>query len=324
MLAAATQDGLSADLTPMLYIGNVGAVQLANPNAQIITYDRDESGQQLEEHDSTAYTAFAPPGARLGLLTSGKSTAVLGAASWGGSQDTSMLPTWNSLQPRTDGYHISGLTIQGVRAYDPTSSQWTTPDAYAGDVHDPMSQEPFMWNGNNPINFSDPSGFAAINESMLADLIGSGEASSALDSGAGANTPPSPDDDPANGTYTLEQAGIAAARAYTSYADHHLNKDLEADATIACSGAGTGCQYGAYQTSGASNQTTVTFNARTDGRLYFGWWHTHPAYMGSNEQSLADHQLEMQGGCGGVPDSLAAYRCLRRLEPRSANRPGEA
>jgi RHS repeat-associated protein len=62
---------------------------------------------------------------------------------------------------REDGYQIEDLTIQGVRAYDPTTSQWTAPDAYAGDVHDPMSQKPFMWNGNNPIAFSDPSGYVA-------------------------------------------------------------------------------------------------------------------------------------------------------------------
>jgi hypothetical protein len=28
------------------------------------------------------------------------------------------------------------------------------------DVHDPMSQKPFLWNNNNPIAFRDPSGYA--------------------------------------------------------------------------------------------------------------------------------------------------------------------
>jgi hypothetical protein len=36
--------------------------------------------------------------------------------------------------------------------------QWTTPDAYAGDVHDPMTQKPFMWDRNNPYQYADPSG----------------------------------------------------------------------------------------------------------------------------------------------------------------------
>jgi hypothetical protein len=38
-------------------------------------------------------------------------------------------------------------------------SRATSPDAYAGDVHNPASQKPFMWNNNNPVQFSDPSGY---------------------------------------------------------------------------------------------------------------------------------------------------------------------
>ena len=45
---------------------------------------------------------------------------------------------------REDGYSVRGLTIQGVRSYDSNTEQWTTPDAYKGDVHDPMSQ----WDGS--------------------------------------------------------------------------------------------------------------------------------------------------------------------------------
>ena len=62
---------------------------------------------------------------------------------------------------RSDGYSDGINTFQGVRAYDPNMNQWTTPDAYAGDVHDPMSQKPYMWNGNNPVQYSDPSGYEA-------------------------------------------------------------------------------------------------------------------------------------------------------------------
>jgi len=48
---------------------------------------------------------------------------------------------------------------KGVRTSDPTIGQWNAPDAYAGDVHDPMSQKPYMWNQNNPYAYSDPSGY---------------------------------------------------------------------------------------------------------------------------------------------------------------------
>jgi YD repeat-containing protein len=64
--------------------------------------------------------------------------------------------------PRADGLTDGFDTIQGVRSYDNTSGSWTTPDAYAGDVHDPMSQKSFLWNGNNPVSYADPSGYDTI------------------------------------------------------------------------------------------------------------------------------------------------------------------
>ncbi|HTU69158.1 MAG TPA: DUF6531 domain-containing protein [Candidatus Baltobacteraceae bacterium] len=60
---------------------------------------------------------------------------------------------------RIDGYFVSGITVQGARAYDPNTQQWTSPDPYKGDVNDPNSQRPYMWNNNNPIVYSDPSGY---------------------------------------------------------------------------------------------------------------------------------------------------------------------
>ena len=60
---------------------------------------------------------------------------------------------------RADGYAMVGGLVQGARTYDPTSGQWLTPDPYAGDIRDPLSQKPFMWNNNNPVQWSDPSGY---------------------------------------------------------------------------------------------------------------------------------------------------------------------
>ena len=51
------------------------------------------------------------------------------------------------------------ISIQGVRAVDGNLTQWTTPDAYAGSVHDPASQKPYMYEGNNSYAYSDPSGY---------------------------------------------------------------------------------------------------------------------------------------------------------------------
>jgi hypothetical protein len=58
-----------------------------------------------------------------------------------------------------DGFETLFGTIQGTRISDPYNATWTTPDAYAGNVHDPMTQKPFMWNGNNPYQYSDPTGY---------------------------------------------------------------------------------------------------------------------------------------------------------------------
>ncbi|MGD0967783.1 MAG: DUF6531 domain-containing protein [Candidatus Aquilonibacter sp.] len=55
----------------------------------------------------------------------------------------------------TDGFNI----LQGPRTVDSSSGTWTTPDAYAGNVNDPNSQKSYMWNNNNPVAYSDPSGY---------------------------------------------------------------------------------------------------------------------------------------------------------------------
>jgi hypothetical protein len=64
------------------------------------------------------------------------------------------------MQNRLDGYNDGyGNTFQGVRSQDSNAGQWSTPDAYAGDVHDPMSQKPYMYNRNNPLEYEDPNGY---------------------------------------------------------------------------------------------------------------------------------------------------------------------
>ncbi|MHB8212270.1 MAG: RHS repeat-associated core domain-containing protein [Vulcanimicrobiaceae bacterium] len=57
--------------------------------------------------------------------------------------------------------------IQGVRSYDTQAGIWTSPDAYAGTVNDPATQKSYMWNNNNPISYSDPSGYDATTWEMI-------------------------------------------------------------------------------------------------------------------------------------------------------------
>ncbi len=82
------------------------------------------------------------------------------------SPDTNTGPDTRAQLPGTkvalDGWTLDNNTWQGVRTYDATVGQWNTPDAYAGEVHDPMSQKPFMWNRNNPYAYADPSGLSTV------------------------------------------------------------------------------------------------------------------------------------------------------------------
>lgn len=57
------------------------------------------------------------------------------------------------------------------RTYDSSAGNWTAPDAYAGEVHDPMSQKSYIWNDNNPVAYADPSGYesgcVSLNENCI-------------------------------------------------------------------------------------------------------------------------------------------------------------
>jgi hypothetical protein len=143
-------------------IGKLGAT---NESASwgITVTDRDMTGSQVAAHTATAFSAWssAPPTKPYHVLCNGCKNElgyVSGAISSG---DAEYAPATQYLSTgRTDGYDDGyGNTFQGVRAYDENTSQWTAPDAYAGDVHDPMSQKPFMWNRNNPLEYEDPSGY---------------------------------------------------------------------------------------------------------------------------------------------------------------------
>jgi YD repeat-containing protein len=66
--------------------------------------------------------------------------------------------TWFA-EPRPDEISDGLSAFQGVRAYDSGAVSWTTPDAYEGVVGDPLSQQSYMWNRNNPVTYADPTGF---------------------------------------------------------------------------------------------------------------------------------------------------------------------
>jgi hypothetical protein len=129
--------------------------------------DRDQSGLVVSQHNNAGAGAWAP-GSPYRQNCSGNATPTV--------QQTLALDQQSGegpiSEPATDGIFDGFNVIQGVRAVNDSTGQWTTPDAYAGDVDDPMSQRAFMWNRNNPIAYSDPSGYCPECVDVLIDPLG--------------------------------------------------------------------------------------------------------------------------------------------------------
>ncbi len=187
--------------TMELYIEKLGWLLLTiNNSGQVVQntatiYDRDQSGTAINTHGGTSglkYASFtqltidtvhpyrngsiqcsgsivtgrncnfAPGQVPLAAPSGGPSCELPPGTvnGCGDSMGASSPPVLDAA--RSDGYYDGNIAIQGVRAYDPNMNQWTSPDAYSGDVHDPMSQHPYMWNNNNPVQYSDPSGYFGL------------------------------------------------------------------------------------------------------------------------------------------------------------------
>ncbi len=122
--------------------------------------DRDFSGLETGTHSSAGFTDWVPARHYFQPGDAFNDAVSVNPVFSGGVPGVLTSDTTATLHARrTDGYSDDAVTIQGVRAYDPGMQQWTTPDAYQGVLHDPMSQKPYMWNRNNPILYSDPSGY---------------------------------------------------------------------------------------------------------------------------------------------------------------------
>jgi RHS repeat-associated protein len=171
----------SADSTgAYLYIGKLG---MMDASGNILVSDRDQTGTQQTFH---TYTPTSPPGwdsastaywfggwsfGSVRNLYAGRGGQMLPPiqlfpGSCGLTYQGTTYPCPPGIVPpfqmtRSDGYAMIGGLVQGARTYDSTSGQWLTPDPYGGNVHDPMSQKPFMWNNNNPVAWSDPSGYCS-------------------------------------------------------------------------------------------------------------------------------------------------------------------
>ncbi|HZO93088.1 MAG TPA: DUF6531 domain-containing protein [Candidatus Baltobacteraceae bacterium] len=133
----------------------------ANHYSGAVYYDRGDAGYAEASHDAGGYSAFCANAGEYyvnpcGLGTPSGQTPAFYTAGFG--PDLTAYPR----DGVTDGF----VVLQGARNYEAATGQWTTPDAYAGDVRDPISQAKYMWNRNNPIAYSDPSGYAPCAKGM--------------------------------------------------------------------------------------------------------------------------------------------------------------
>jgi YD repeat-containing protein len=169
---------VASDGGMILYVEKLG-FSTGVATAGAVVYDRDQTGTSVDTHFSNGPTfygftglnlenvqpysppAFCKGGPASQIECSGQQSKAQPVTN--GGQSYGLLEVNAPNAPldakRTDGYFDGTITIQGVRSYDPNMNQWTTPDAYSGDVHDPMSQHPYMWNNNNPVQYEDPSGY---------------------------------------------------------------------------------------------------------------------------------------------------------------------
>jgi YD repeat-containing protein len=123
---------------------------------QITVYDRNLWGLVVTYHTASRFGSWTDsysPGAQVNPRNGQD------PCSDGNANDPTTCDKLRYGKLTADGWTIDNDTWQGVRTSDLSVGQWNTPDAYAGEVHDPMSQKPFMWNRNNPYQYADPSGY---------------------------------------------------------------------------------------------------------------------------------------------------------------------
>jgi YD repeat-containing protein len=156
---------------------NVEQSIVAQSGSSPIVTDRDMSGMRVSEHGPTGTDGMCRQNV-YGYGTPikcGQTAGNLGVV----------------LYDRVDGLDIGHGMVQGRRTYDATMAQWTVPDAYDGDVDDPASQQPYMWNRNSPYEYDDPSGYDAClagqawnGEDCIADLKHIGSTKSRASAGS--------------------------------------------------------------------------------------------------------------------------------------------
>jgi YD repeat-containing protein len=125
--------------------------------------DRDQSGALVEIHNSEGSTGVCPSAVFPSIAQYSYQTCFNATSRFATPALNPVYFTGDGLEINAPIWGVSAgnaaLIVQGTRTFNPATNQWTTPDAYAGEVNDPQSQRSYMWNNNNPVKYADPSGY---------------------------------------------------------------------------------------------------------------------------------------------------------------------
>jgi hypothetical protein len=152
----------------------LGRAAISNTNSGLTVEDRDPFGQLASTHTGVQFTAWIGQSSR-SMSRYGNMFSKEAAGSQYTGTDPSMVSRILDAE-RPDGYidHTYGISFQGTRTADVNTGQWMTPDAFGGDADDPMSQQPYAWDANNPLVYSDPSGFLSTSNNTPTPPLGGG------------------------------------------------------------------------------------------------------------------------------------------------------
>lgn len=148
-------------------------VPSAATSSRLTVWDRDLSGYIASAHNGTGKGTWEDQAVEPSVCTSQTNPQRLyvGAqATQGFAMPTGLakiltgnglgsFPTGLFVANRPDGISNQFSTIQGARAYDPGKNDWMTPDALASATMNPALQRAYMYDANNPVSYSDPTGF---------------------------------------------------------------------------------------------------------------------------------------------------------------------
>jgi RHS repeat-associated protein len=220
---AASGGGAGSAAETFTYAGGGQNQPLSDGSATSITYGlADPSGEPAVDSyttgGGTSYVIRDPQGNPLGIIRGGKSYMYLtdnlgsvitligtdgnvdGAYAWtpygtltaksagnGGSLVTQNLIGYTGELTDTYTSGSTGYIHDGTRWYNPRTGSFASQDANSY-LADPANGNRFAYAGDNPANYTDPTGYLAINFSVSACFIGCVEAAVSVGTGGASST----------------------------------------------------------------------------------------------------------------------------------------